>query len=391
MQHSIARMRTIVEPKGQQEEGKSRLPFRLSTGLMICLILGLGTYIISTFAPGAQNVPQNVKASQAALVPALMFQPQQKVAVAAGQAVRIHGDNFTPGGALAFTLGAMPINVAPTFAADDKDSFNATVPIPSEQEPGSYSLQVQDKGTGQNAFLSIQVLPQSKKFTNTTPLEVKSAEGAAISTKLTFKTSTGKDAHPQEIVLTNTGDTAVSWSATTVTEDGQSWLLVDDPAVKGDQPKGTGSIEVQGSDTINIRPLAASLKSSKKAYAGYVILMAGKNQLIIPVEFTVQDILEVVVSPSPLNLILSGGASCLPTTLTLINLSDDVVTWSANPDNGSVLLDAKQGVLNPSDAEGNNKVIKITCGGVKMGEGFTVVRVYNNGVEQVIPVNVRAA
>jgi hypothetical protein len=103
----------------------------------------------------------------------------------------------------------------------------------------------------------------------------------------------------------------------------------------------------------------------------------------------------VVINPNPVVVYLQAGGTCLPVTLTLINLSDQVVTWNANPfdaDKAYISVDnmnTEQGTLDPSGLPNDTKVIKISCTGALVREKLYHISVYYNNVAVNVAVNVR--
>jgi hypothetical protein len=209
---------------------------------------------------------------------------------------------------------------------------------------------------------------------------------------LTFTTVMDKNTTAsQQITLTNSGGTPVQWSAAAIADNNLSWLVINDG-------KTGGTLNISGTDRIGLSVSTNGLPSSTKPYRGSFILTVNRTQAIIPVSLTVQDTsLEVVVNPNPVIAYLQGGGTCQPATLTLINLSSQIVTWNANPydmDKPHIHLDGlttDQGTLDPEGQATDTKVIQITCIGAQAGEKLYHINVYYNGVAVNVPVSIRYA
>ncbi len=387
MQHSIARMRAIIIPKNSREHKGKNFAFWLTLILLLCIIVGLSGYVISTYAAPAQSSAQ--VSSAASVAPTLTMQKARTSTIAAGQVVHVQGMYFGPDHTITFTLATTPLS-ASSVKSNNKGTFDASLSIPATWLAGSYALQAQDNQSGLHAFLNLQILPGTPTMSNNSPLVLTTNEQPLATSGLAFKTIMGKSTlASQRITLTNSGNTPVQWSVSTIAENNLNWLLINDG-------KTGGTLAISGTDSMGISVSAIGLKSSTKPYIGSVIFTVNSTQAIVPVSLTVQDtVLEVVVNPNPVIAYLQGGGTCQATTLTLINLSSQVVTWNANPydvDKSHIHLDgqtSEQGTLDPVGSPANTKVVHITCIGAQVGEKLYHISVYYNGVAVNVPVSVR--
>ncbi|GHO90831.1 hypothetical protein KSF_008790 [Reticulibacter mediterranei] len=390
IQQSLVRMRSIIMPNTQEKEASpvQKQLYRISSILLFCLILGLTGYIISTFIP---HTLEAAKATNKAygVYPTIYMQlnaKNPKPAAKAGQALAVHGDSFKTNTAITFTLDTTAINVT---AQTNKDgSFDSNVTIPSNQLPGSYTLIA--KGAGQQASMNVHVLPAGAA--NNTPLTLTNDQGQTVS-KLAFNTVNGYDPNPEILTITNTGATKVTWSASIVTENAQNWITLNASKTAGTQyGKVGGEIAPDGTDTIAVNVSAMGLASlMKKAYQGYVIFTVDRGQFILPVSFAVQNkSLDLVVTPNPLTVISNGDHTCKPTTMGIINNSDQPIIWNAGATNGNIQLSPKNGQLDPAGSGNDAVTLQITCGGIdQQVDNFSVINVFFNGKQVSVQVNVR--
>lgn len=398
MQQSLMRMRSIIMPNKRDAEvgtGQKQI-YGISIVLLICFILGLGTYLASSFIPHTLAAPPTVKGLYGVL-PTITVSQSVKNPVSAGkpgQTLLVHGDNFALKSTITFSIDTTSINT--TAQTNASGSFDAKVAIPSTQLPGNYALVAQDKETGQQASMRVHVLPNGA--TNTTTLTLTDTQGLEVK-NLAFTTVNGYDPKPQVLTITNTGATKVTWSATIATANAQNWITLN-ASKTADTKYGEvgGAIAPDSTDTIAVNVSAMGLPSLlKKAYLGYVIFNVDQNQLILPVSFSVQNkSLDIAVTPNPLNVISTGSGQCQPTTLSIINNSDEPITWNANSDNSNIIkLDMNQGpALNPSGSAGDSVTLHITCpsgiqGGQDQNTPVNIIHVFYNGGQQV-PVKVFA-
>ncbi|MBV9691496.1 MAG: zinc ribbon domain-containing protein [Ktedonobacteraceae bacterium] len=398
MQNSILRMRAVIASGRKQHSRGRDLGFWLPIITMICLIGGLSAYIISTYLLSVPALSHHVAAAAQGQDPVIALTGTQTTTVAAGQSLTVHGERFAALDSITFTLATTLLNQR--VSSSKKGTFDVTLVIPSSQPAGEYALQAQGMHMEKRAFLDLQVLPTAAtNLTNTTQLNLSLLDGRTPLSSLTFRTIRGQADPPREtLVLTNVSDnTPLQWSAAPVANDGLNWLLIDDH-------RTTGKLNARGTDEIGISINSTGLVSAPyKAYKGDVVFtVVGQGQVIVPVLLYVQDIaIEVVVNPNPIIAVIQGGGACLPTTLTLINLSNQTIIWAANPydkDQPYIHLDGQptaQGTLSPSGQAGDSKALQLSCIGVHVGENLYNITVSYNvnagGASLNVPVSVRNA
>ncbi|MBV8695909.1 MAG: zinc ribbon domain-containing protein [Ktedonobacteraceae bacterium] len=396
MQNSILRMRAVVASDSKQHSRGGDLGFWLPIIMMICLIGGLGAYIISTFLPSMPLLSHHIAST--GQDPIIALTGTQTTTVAAGASLIVHGEGFAAHDSITFTLNTTPLNQSVT--SSKKGTFDVTVVIPTTQPAGEYALQAQGMHTGKSAFLDLQVLPTATtNLANTTQLNLSLLDSHTPLSSLTFRTIHGQADPPRKtLVLTNASDNApLRWSAAPVANDGLNWLLIDDH-------RTSGTLNAKGTDEVGISINSTGLASAPyKPYKGDVVFtVVGQGQVIVPVLLYVQDTaIEVVVNPNPIITIIQGGGTCLPTTLTLINLSNQTIAWAANPydkDQPYIHLDGQptaQGTLSPSGQDGDSKALQLSCIGVHLGENLYNITVSYNvnagGASLNVPVSVRTA
>jgi hypothetical protein len=353
----------------------------------VCFILGLSTYLISSFIPHTLAAPTLVKGVYG-VTPSISVTQSAKNPVPAGkpgQVLLVHGDNFAIKSTISFSMDTTAIST--TAQTNASGSFDAKVAIPATQQPGNYALIAQDKGTGQQASMRVHVLPNA--VANTTPLTLSDTQGQEVKS-LSFTTVNGYDPKSQVLTITNTSGAKVTWSATIATQNAQNWITLNASKVAAAQyGKAGGEIGPDGTDTIAINVSTMGLPSLlNKPYLGYVIFNVDQNQLILPISFSVQNkSLDIAVAPNPLNVIQTGGGACKPTTLGIINNSDEPVHWSANADNATLTLDVKMGNLDPAGGANDAATINILCGGigsaVDQNTSINIIHVFFNGLNHV--------
>lgn len=393
MQHSILRMRAIVLPKNQGRE--NNFGFWMIIVMMVCLFVGLISYIVWSYLPGAQFASQAVSTSSGS-EPTLSFvsQDAKRSNFSAGQAMHVQGQSFGAHDQIIFLLETTTLNSSDgkpvTVTTDSHGSFTATLTIPTTQLAGEYVLQAQDNHTGQHAFLDIAVTAAT---TSTTSLSL-SSQGNPISS-LTFASIVGKKDPPaKDIDITNTSNAALSWTAAAVTNENTGWLVIENNQTGG-------QLNAQQSSSISIGVLTQGLKVTDKAhsYKGEVIFtIPHQGQVILPVELQIADAgVEVVITPNPIISAPSATApgSCPNSSLTLINLNATLIDWTVKPADAfnaqHIHVDGRtseSSTLQPSGYAGDSKVIQLTCIGVQLGSTYTLT-VYYNGQTETVPVNIR--
>jgi hypothetical protein len=398
MQNSILRMRAVMASDNKQQSRGGELGFWLPIIMMICLIAGLSAYIISTYLPSVPVLSHHVVSAAQGQAPIIALTDSHTTTLAAGQSLTVHGEHFGALDSVTFTLDTTPLSQS--VSSSKRGTFDVTLAIPATEPAGEYALQARDMHTGKRAFLDLQVLPTATTtLTNTTELNLSLLDSQTPLSSLTFRTIHGQGDPPRKtLVLSNASDnTPLQWSAAAVANDGLSWLLIDDH-------RATGTLNARGTDKIGISIDSTGLASAPyKPYKGDIIFtVVGQGQVILHVLLYVQDTaIEVVVNPNPIIAIIRGGGTCLATTLTLINLSNQMITWAANPyvkDQAYIHLDgqpAAQGTLSPSGQDGDSKALRLSCTSVHVGEKIYNITVSYNvnagGASLNVPVSVRTA
>lgn len=373
MQHSFARMRAIILPKKARQARRTSLRFWMAITLMVCLIVGLSAYLISTYLPNSSLGAIKLTPSGDTQQPTLTISGAQVTAIKPGQAVQLHGAHFGAGDSITFLLDTTtPINDTHgkplVVRTNDQGSFDVTLTIDPSWLFGEHLIQAEDGRTGQSAYLNIQVSFNGTATTTSPNLTL--AIGGQRVGKLTFQGIAGQ-ANPNNklLQLTNTSNMKLEWTATAMTEDNLSWLVVDRTA---------GSLNITQTDTTGVGILMAGLQSRTTPYTGRVVFTINrKEQLTLPVTLKVNDAdAEMVFSPNPIITRAEAGNTCQPTMLTLINIGSAYVRWAVVPDvpiqNRIHILDngkpATQGELTPSGQSGDTQVLTLTCSDVHPGD-----------------------
>ena len=382
MQNSFARMRAIILPKNVDDENNSSLRFWLPVILLVCLIGGLCTYVLSTYSGGLLGT--TLVSTSVNVEPTLTMKTAKTTTIAAGQTIHVHGEHFGPNDTILFFLGETQLqdtNGKPASTlSNDRGTFDTSLTIPSTQLAGEYAIQAQDNHTGQHAFLDIQTAASTT--TDVLKLSVPS---------LTFASIVGHNPHGQNVRITNTSNAAIQWSAIAMSDNQAGWLLL----ANGET---SGQLEAGHTDQIRVNVFTQGLISSPtKPYTGEIVFtLAGQGQETLPVQLTVSDTgVELVINPNPMIALESPTipGACQPTTLTLINLSNVAVSWSVQTNGFSqqnITLDGKsneQGQLFPSGSLKDTQVINIGCNGVQPDKQYAV-NVFYNGKQQLVPISI---
>ena len=320
MQQDLARMRASIAPKNEASGKNSRLGFWLPIILLVCLIGGLGTYVFSTYSAGFNSV-SSVSASTNA-EPTLTLKNVKTTKLTAGQAVHVHGAQFGSNDTILFYLDAVQLHLTggkPAIAqSNDKGVFDTMLSIPNTQIGGAYALQARDNATGQHTSLNIHVTAVTT--TNAVQLSVP---------RLAFTSIIGhNNPHSQTESITNTGNAAISWSASAISDTQTQWLFVANDTTSGQLEAGqTAEIQVG----VNKQDLMSN--PAGHPYTGEIdFMILNQGQVVLPVKLTLsQTTGDFIVSPNPLIATQSytTPGQCQPdTSLTLINLSDAPVNWN---------------------------------------------------------------
>lgn len=390
MQQSIARMRAIARINQQQQE-RSSVTFVswITIFLMFCLIVGLGAYIIATYLPSPQYGAAHVVPPANAPQPALTIQGTTTQTFKIGQAIHLHGDHFITNDDIAFLLDAItPIKDANgntiSTHVNSQGAFYVTAPIGSDWPTGSDSIEAIDSKTNQDAFVTIQVIPTKNPVTTSPDLSLTMNDKPVKLLTFTLVTDQGNP-DPQPITIKNTSQAPLKWSAAASADN--SWLHINDHHT-------FGLLAISQTDTLLISVNIASLKSA--TYTGQIIFTINDNQqLTLPVQLQISDVTpEMVFSPNPIIAQIAPGNTCQPgVTLTLINLSTQVIIWAVVPyysvkDNIRFVNTIngqpggppiQNGTLARSGQPSDTQVLTLQCYNVQVGHQYRVT-VYANRV-----------
>lgn len=378
MQYSLARIRAIVKP---QQSKKHISVFWLSIVLMVCLMVGLITFILSTYT-GNTATSNTVGTPPTIPPPSLTVKGPQGVTIQAGQMLHIHGEHFDIGDPILFLLdGANSISGSNgkeiARQVSNQGTFDVNLPVAASWSKGPHVIEAEDNKTGQTAYLSIQV-------GSTTLSSVNSIPGLALSQSyLNFQAYIGQG-NPKEqfITLTNSSNAAIPWKAKAVTDDSLNWLAID-PTTTG------GTIDNGGTTQVGVETITASLKNNMPPYTGDILFsINGQEQLIVPVTLLVKESAEWVFSPNPVTGILSpqSGTCKAGSTLTMINLGNVPVFWHILTSNATTnhiqfMSNKKvdmQGVLSPYGQNNDTQVLTLVCTNVQNGVSYPFVIDANN-------------
>src|SRR5260221_12949997 len=374
MQQSFARMRAIARTKNDGRRTNFR--FWITLLLLICIIAGLGTYVVSTYLPtsplrAAQIVPPANTAQ-----PSLTLQRNPSGTFALGQVIHLHGDHFGLNDAITFLLdttspltgaGGKQISTHP----NSQGAFDVAVTIGSDWTTGTHTIEAVDS-SNQDAYLTIQVVPAGTPVTTSPDLSV--TTGGKPVQKLTFKAVAGQpNPAPQPITITNTSGAPLTWSATTSANKNLSWLNINDHNT-------FGVLNISEPDTLLISVNIVGLTSNPPKnpyYTGQIVFTINNNQqLTLPVQLQITDATsEMVFSPSPLiahGTACNSGVTGVPVTLTLINLGSAYINWTVNPDRNNISFMPPSGTLKPSGQPGDTQILTLQCHSVQPGLSYHV-------------------
>lgn len=400
MQQSFVRMRAIISAnKPQQDSRNNNLSFWVTIFLLICLIGGLGTYIISSYLPnlpfGAARLIPPVGAAQ----PSLTIEGVKPEAVVAGQTLHLHGEHFGTNETISFLLDTTtPITNAAgqniSVQANDQGAFDAALPVGSNWTAGTHVIEAVDGRNDQNAYLTIQVNPPGTPVTSSSDLAL-TLDGQALQ-QLKFTAVLGQGNPSKRITLSNTSGAPLKWTAVASANNNLSWLVINDNHTYG-------NLDISGTDTMGISAIITGLQSTtnKKPYTGQLIFTINDTErLTLTVQLQVAEApAELVFSPNPIVAHVGPGGTCQTgpqsgATLTLINLGDQVISWKLGmdssisshlhfitPSSGQPTTD---GLLAASDQSTDQfsatQVLDLQCTGVKAGDSFTI-SIYANGLQ----------
>jgi hypothetical protein len=393
MHQRLVRLRAI-QKDGLKSQSKrsSKLGTWITIFLMICLIIGLGTFVIVSYIPdspfGVKAVTPPTNTTQPTLV--LVGTTPQTITV--GQSIQLQGEHFGVNQIIIFLRDTATSIIDKSgknisILTNTQGTFNVPIPIDSNWSVGSHSIEALDKSSSQNAFQTIQVIPKGTATTTSSQLSV-SMQGKPASL-LTFKAVKDQgNPDPQQITINNTSGTTLQWTATTVTNNNLNWLMIND-----NNDYGQLAISQPHSILISVNTIGLKTTDSNHPYKGQIIFTINNTQLLtLPVQLQIVDATpEMVFSPNPIVAQSGPGNTCQPgVTLTLINLGSAAISWSVNPDltdkikfvgsNGQLLESGTllpSGSLLPSDQPGDTVVLILQCTNIQPRQSYHV-SVYAN-------------
>ena len=297
-QTSFIRMRAI---KQKQEASEKNFGFWVTLFLMICLIGGLGAYIVYSYLPGLSLGAARTTQPAGAQQPSLTVAGTSTQTFTAGQSLQAHGEHFGANDSIHFLLdSATPILTSGgrelSALADNQGAFDVTIAIGKSWTVGTHIIQALDTHTNQSAYLDIEVNPGGTPVSNAKSTDLTfSLDGQAIQ-QLSFTDQIGQLAPPtQRITFTNTSGAVMQWTAAASTDYNLGWLTI----VDGDY---AGQLDIQQPHSMGISVNAAGLSvtpTGKPAYSGQIVFtINGNEQLTLPVQLTIIDATpEMVFSP----------------------------------------------------------------------------------------------
>jgi len=392
MQQSLARMRAIAAPqRAARNQENSTLSFWIGLVLMVCLIGGLGAFIISSYVPDGNSATQ-VYSTQVRPPPGLTLEGQQTASITQGQTLHIHGENFSAGAPIIFLLdnttaisGANGQQIA--LITSDQGSFDAALPVTAQWPSGPHLIVAENNKSGQSAYLSITINPAPPSASST-------ASASLSANSLLFQTRIGQD-NPREQFVALTAASAVQWTASAGTDNHLSWLAVDPNTVSGNLSSGARA-------RVGVEVMAAGLPGSTTPYTGQVVFTINQTgQLTLPVKLYVHDSVdEIVISPNPLiGIVSQAGNTCQNgAALTLVNLGNAAVNWTLSLDAATARHiqftaqgnPAPQGRLSPAGQPGDTQVLALQCKQVQSGAAYQFT-VTANGTPWVGTVSIQTA
>jgi hypothetical protein len=389
MQQSLARMRAVIITNQKQGGNNRSTGFWIAILLMICLIAGLGVYIFSSYPSGSPfGGTQNIQ-PPGTVQPSLVIQGKQPVAFAGGQSIQLHGEHFGANDTITFLLDtALPIidtsgrNIS--VPANGQGTFDATIPVGNDWMAGSHVIEALDTHTNQFAYLTIEVQPAGTPVVTSRNLAL--LLNRQPLQELSFNAVIGQENPGQLFTLSNISGAPLKWSAVAIADHNLTWLSIDDN-------HNSGTLNINGTDTIGISTDITGLKSSTKPYTGQIIFTINDHeQLTLPVQLMVNDApSELVFSPQPVIAHFIIGGTCQTgqngASLTLINLGEKVISWKLGLDANTKIhlhFSSVQGMLGPSDQSipqlSPTQVLTLTCTGVQIGSSYTI-SLYANGAQ----------
>src|SRR5258708_12325580 len=161
------RRRTVVSNKQKQSGRNKKLGFWISVSLRVCLIGGLGAYIISTYVPKSASGTAHVVPPSETSQSVLSLRGPQTATIKQGQILTLHGEHFGANDTITFLLDSTtPIKDKNgkiiSVRASNSGGFDVLIPIEESDWPADpHSIQAVDNETKQDAYLNIVVSPAS--------------------------------------------------------------------------------------------------------------------------------------------------------------------------------------------------------------------------------------
>ena len=382
-QNSFIRMRAIIL-KQNQEAGEKNFGFWVTIFLMICLVGGLGAYIIYTYLPNASLEAAHISQPGSAPQPSLSIMGTSALAFSIGQSLHVQGEHFGANDTIQFLLDSATPLLDPngktlTAQTNSQGTFDITMEVSQNWPVGTHIIQAFDASANLSAYLDIQVNLAGSPVTSSPDLSITN-NGQPIN-KLSFTYQIGQPAPaPGLITITNTSSATLQWSAAASSDHNLSWLSIENDDF-------AGQLNIQQPHTLSIGVNPAGLvvtPKGKSPYTGQILIsINGSQQLTLPVQLTIIDATpEMVFSPSPIIAKANSNGTCESgITLTLINLGTVGINWSAKPDQnfqdkiqfinntGTVI---ESGILQPSGTSGDTQTLTLRCIGVQAGDKFHV-------------------
>ena len=222
--------------------------------------------------------------------------------VSAGNVLHLHGSHFTPGTSVSLTLddhlplffvrrgaegqawygsGATaalqmlvarpaerPISSGNAVRVGLGGTFDAAIDVNQDWPAGPHTLRAQESITGRSAVLRFVILPKPTTF-------------SVNPTNLDFGESQADSTASQMVVVSNTGQQPLNWTADT---GGTNWLTLD---------MNAGTLQPGGSQTINVQ--ADTSKLAPGDYSATLTINTGSEQM----QVTITLIVTAQPTPSP--------------------------------------------------------------------------------------------
>lgn len=386
MQQSFLRMRAVGNP-AREDARNTNFGFWVTLFLMLCLIGGMGIYIISTFRQPSHSSTAGTAQSSLAAQPSLTIQGAVPTTLAMGQQLRLHGDHFSPNDSIAFLLDTTtPITGTNggnlTTQTDGNGAFAVVIPIGTDWAAGSHLIEALSNRTSQAAYLTVTVIPAGTPVTTSSNLQLSVQN-------LAFTATVGRgNPDQQRVTLTNTSGAPLTWTAMALADHNLSWLVINDHDTQG-------TLAISQTHSMGISVITTGLQSSTKPYTAQILFSINDKELLtLPVQLQIKDAKpELTFSPNPIVVVSRPDGSCQPgASLTLINLGTTVQNWKLGVDgptgnrlhfliNGQIITTgqlAPSGQSQPGNGLKDTIVLQVQCFGVKPGDNYPLT-VYANG------------